>query len=139
MSKHSVGNIISLTKYAKVLSNSGSTLSCVDLHDGGKFEIHGQSLQETCLSADKFEETQRMGKIELAEVLVKSYGKVFTVVFSKADGSERTLRGRLLSSEGLLGRSSVEDLDIAGDNKLRQVDHRTLKSIVVDGIKHTLK
>ena len=136
---HKVGSIVCITKYAKVKSSNGNSLTVTDLHDGGDFQIIGKELQEACMSADKYDETKKMTKTELAEVLATSYGKPFSVVFDKADGSERTLRGRLLSSESYLGRSSVEDLDVAGDNKLRLVDHRTLKSIIVDNIKYTLK
>lgn len=132
-------DVISLTKYAQVKSVNGNTLTAVDLHDGKDFEIHGRDLQDACLSADFFDNTQKVTKTELAEILVRSYGKPFTVVFAKSDKTERKLRGRLLSSENILGRSTVEDLDKPDGDRIRLVDHRTLKSIIVDNIKFTLK
>ena len=58
----------------------------------------------------------------------------------KQDGTERTLRGKLVKPEPLLGRSMVEDLDSDDKkNRLRQVDHRTINWLVVDGVKYTVK
>lgn len=139
MSQIKEKDVISLTKYARVKSLFGTTLRAVDLHDGKDFEIHGKDLQDACMSADFFDDTQKVTKTELAEILVRSYGKPFTVVFDKSDKTERKLRGRLLSSESILGRSTVEDLDKPDGDRVRLVDHRTLKSIVVDNIKFTLK
>lgn len=136
---HEVGNIISLTKYAKVNGNMGDVLSVTDLHSGTNFQIIGKELQESCMSADKSGEVQKVSKTELAEKLVESYGRPFTVVFEKADGEVRTLRGRLLSSESILGRSTVEDLDQPDGKRIRLVDHRTLSSLVIDNIKFVLK
>lgn len=136
---HEVGNIISLTKYAKVNGNMGDVLSVTDLHSGTNFQIIGKELQESCMSADKSGEVQKVSKTELAEKLVESYGRPFTVVFEKADGEVRTLRGRLLSSESILGRSIVEDLDQPDGKRIRLVDHRTLSSLVIDNIKFVLK
>lgn len=136
---HEMGNIISLTKYAKVNGNMGDVLSVTDLHSGTNFQIIGKELQESCMSADKSDEVQKVSKTELAEKLVESYGRPFTVVFEKADGEVRTLRGRLLSSDSILGRSTVEDLDQPDGKRIRLVDHRTLSSLVIDNIKFVLK
>ncbi len=136
---HAVGSVISLTKYAKITGNMGKTLYVTDLHSGGAFQIIGDDLQEGCMSADKFSETQKVSKTELAEKLVESYGRPFTVTFEKANGKERVLRGRLLSSESILGRSTVEDLDKPDGDRIRLVDHRTLSSLVIDNIKFVLK
>jgi len=48
-------------------------------------------------------------------------------------GKECTLMGRLSRAEGKLGRSLVIDLPTAG---YRQVDHRTLKWLVIDNKKY---
>jgi len=77
--------------------------------------------------------------MKAAEILVNAYHRPLTVCFVKNDGTERTLRGRLVKPEPLLGRSTVEDLDVTNGNRLRLVDHRTIKWIVVDGTKYTVK
>lgn len=60
-------------------------------------------------------------------------------------GEERTMRARLVSVEPKLGRSQVIDLDIDKqikgdwDSRQRQVDHRTIKSLIVNNVKYTVK
>ena len=51
-------------------------------------------------------------------------------------GNETTLICRLSKAEGKLGRSLVVELPTQG---YRQVDHRTIKWIVIDNVKYTLK
>ena len=51
-------------------------------------------------------------------------------------GSESTLTCRLSKTEGKLGRSTVIDVPSQG---YRQVDHRTIKWIVMANVKYTLK
>lgn len=60
-------------------------------------------------------------------------------------GEDRTMRGRLISVEAKLGRSQVIDLDIDKqlkgdwDIRQRQVDHRTIKSLIVNRVKYVVK
>ena len=51
-------------------------------------------------------------------------------------GKESTLTARLSRADGKLGRSLVIDLPTQG---YRQVDHRTLRWLIVDGIKYIVK
>ena len=51
-------------------------------------------------------------------------------------GKETTLTGRLSRAEGKLGRSLVIDLPTQG---YRQVDHRTLRTLIIDNVKYTVK
>lgn len=139
MTIHANGSIVALTKYAKVKRNDFNSLVVTDLHNGVEFQIIGDDLQKDCMSADKFTDVVKVTKTELAQKLVESYGRPFTVTFEKADKSNRTLRGRLLSSESLLGRSTVEDLDQPDGKRVRLVDHRTLHSLIVDNVKYSLK
>ena len=136
---HKVGDIISITKYAKVTNNLDDTVYVTDLHNGLNFKISGDDLQQECLSADKFGEVQKVSRTELAEKLVSSHGRPFTAEFEKANGKERKLRGRILSSENVFGRSTAEDFDKPEDDRIRLVDHRTLSSLIVDNIKFVLK
>jgi hypothetical protein len=53
----------------------------------------------------------------IAEILITSPNRPLTVCFTKKDGTERVLRGRWIAQEALMGRSFVEDLDIAKDAK----------------------
>merc|ERR1712110_874791 len=51
-------------------------------------------------------------------------------------GRETTITGRLVKSEGKMGRSLVVDLPTQG---FKQVDHRTLKHLVLGNVKYTVK
>jgi hypothetical protein len=106
---------------------------------GLEFDVTGTEVAEQMFSADRFSKEEKRTKTELAEILEASYNVPFTVVFDKADGTERTLRGRLISAEPKMGRSNVVDLDVTKGSPLRQVDNRTLKSLIVGGVKYTLK
>ena len=45
----------------------------------------------------------------------------------------------LVEAENMLGRSTVIDLNAKGENKFRQVDHRSIEFIILRNIKYTLK
>lgn len=132
-------DVVAFTTWAKVKGNLGGALECEHLTGplkGSSFAIHGSELISLCLSADFFCETENVTKTRAAELLVSSYNIPFTVVFEKSDGTERTLRGKLIHPEPLLGRSMVHDLDADGP---RLVDHRTIKSLTVNHIKYVVK
>ena len=118
---------------------TGHTVDVANVDDGQEFTVHGTALIERSASADQFNDEVLVTQTELAEKLVSSWNTPFTVVFTKKDGSVRTLRGRLINHEHLMGRSRVEDLDIATGSRFRLVDHRNLISLVVGNVKYVLK
>lgn len=121
-------------------SRLGDRVSVSDVDRGEGFSVNGSPLVESAFSADRYDEVQKVTKTRAAELLVNAYNRPFTVVFEKKEGEERTLRGRLIQPEPLLGRSMVEDLDIKADkHRLRQVDHRTIKSLIVDNVMYVVK
>jgi len=138
-------DLMSITYYFKVtgVKNNGSSVSCRDVtNDKMTFDINGTDLLESCASADQVTTEERVTMTKAAELLVNAHGVPFTVCFTKQDGKDRVLRGRLLTPEPLLGRSKVEDLDLPGNNptaRMRQVDHRTIKYIVLNGVKHVVR
>lgn len=136
------GDIMACIAYVKVkaVQQKGDVLVVNDLTNGvSEFNINGRDLVEACLSADQFSETQKVTMTAAAEILVTSHNTPFTVCFEKQDGTERVLRGRLISHEALLGRSKVEDLDTTDAHRMRLVDHRTIKWLVVNGVKYVVK
>lgn len=136
-----VDDIMTFTYYVKVknISNNGNTLSVIDLDSKQQININGKDLIATSHSADQFKEEEKISKTKIAEILISSHNRPFKVSFLKADGEERILRGRLIRPEPLLGRSMVEDLDVDADHKVRQVDHRTINWLIVDGVKYITK
>jgi len=122
------------------LFNPSPRLDVQNVDNGEKFSVHGNTLIEESYSADVYADTVTVSKTKAAEMLVSAYNKPFTVAFEKLDGELRVLRGRLVQPEPLLGRSMVEDLDLAeGSYRLRQVDHRTIQSLIVDNVKYLVK
>lgn len=145
------GDLMALVTFVKVTAKSGVANAgslrrlappkiSVQTTDGSNavFDVEGQELVEQMFSADRFTSTKEMTKTQLAEKLVSSYNVPFTVEFEKQNGELRKLRGVLLEPEPLLGRSKVRDFDASVDG-LRLVDHRTLQSIIVKGVRYTLK
>lgn len=134
------GDLMLFQYWGRVKQDHGHDLVVENVDNGTRFNVNGKKLIDDSLSADKFVQTEKVSKTELAERLVHSKGAPLTVVFTKQSGEKRTLRGRLMSSEALLGRSHVEDLDLGhSENRLRLVDHRTLESLIVGGVKYILK
>jgi hypothetical protein len=137
-------DLMALVYYVKVkqVRNNGEILVVGDVdHGGADITVQGKELIEGSYSADYFAEEEKVTMTQAAEVLVGSANRPLTVCFIKTDGTERTLKGRLVRPEPLLGRSMVEDLTLAPTdlNRLRQVDHRTIKFIVIDGVKFVVK
>lgn len=132
------GEMLSFTTYVKVDSiNKSANAINVTASNGAKLTVAGRDLIESFNSNSQFEEVQKLGKNALAEKLQNAGDKIFTVEFTKATGEDRVLTGHFVSGEPLLGRSTVRDLAITSGNNLRQVDHRTIKSIIVGGVKYT--
>lgn len=133
------GEIMAFVYFVKVKSVAPDFLSVktVDALDMD-FDVNGRPLIENGLSADQWQEEIQVSKTRAAEILVSSFNRPLTVCFEKADGKERVLRGKLVTPEPLLGRSMMEDFDLTGD-RLRLVDHRTIKYIIVEGVKYSVK
>ncbi len=114
-------------------------VTVVDVDDKTEFDINGKTMIDTLKTGSIHGKPQKVTMTKAAEILSTSFNTPFTVCFTKQNGDERILRGRLLSTESLLGRSNVEDLDITDAHRMRQVDHRTIRWIIVGGEKYEVK
>lgn len=140
MINHQTNDLISITHFARVKGQSGEKLVVNDVNSDLEFSIIGNALIKDCANADQFLEEQKITRTEMAKILTESFNRPLTVEFIKADGSKRKLRGIMVMPEPLLGRSHCEDLDLPKEkHRLRLVDHRTLQSLTVNGIKYVLK
>ena len=136
------GDLVAIVRYAKVSKGGTSEVRVVDVDNGQSFSVIGKELVNSLLSADYFGKTENVTKTKLAEILSESHNTPFTVEYEKSSGDIRTLRGRLVSTEPLMGRCLVTDLDVERTTKesgLRLVDNRTLVSLIVRGVKYTKK
>lgn len=144
-SKVGTNDLMAFVNYVKVkqVLAGGEELIVTDLdHNKRDIKIAGKDLVENSLSADQYTSTEKVTKTEAAEILISLHNRPFTVSFNKADDSERVLRGRLIKHEALLGRSMVEDLDEPMDvpkGRVRQVDHRSINFLIVEGVKYIVK
>ena len=129
-------HLMAFVYYVKVKSIKDEMMVVENVDEQQEFTVTGKSLIENALSADCYEQEIKESKTRVAEMLVHSTNLPLTVCFDKADGQERVLRGRLIRPEPLLGRSMVEDLDLNEEHRIRQVDHRTLKWLIVNNIKY---
>lgn len=132
------GHLMAFVYYGEVESANPDFLSIRNVDDNMSFRVEGKELIERSFSADQFDQEIKVNKTSAAEILISSHNRPFTVCFEKQDGEERVLRGRLITPEPLLGRSMVEDLEIKSGHRLRQVDHRTIKYLIVEGVKYTV-
>jgi hypothetical protein len=134
------GNILCIRNYVQVLdvTAGAESMTVKDLIDGGEFTIDGRDMIVGLASADYFADTVRISKSQMVEILTTSFGVPFTVAFVKKDGQQRVLRGYLIRHEEKFGRCLCLDLELEQDDNLRLVDHRTLESLVVGGVRYLL-
>lgn len=132
------GEKLSFTTYVTVdkINKESQSLE-VTSANGMKMTIQGLELIQRFSSNSQYFETEQLGKNALAEKLQSAGDKIFSVEYIKADGTVRNLVGHLVSSESNLGRSMVRDLNITEGNNLRQVDHRTIQSLIIGGVRYT--
>lgn len=89
-------------------------------------------------SAESFEKQEKLCRGEVVRKLLDAGVRPFTVEYIKSDGEDRKLRGVFIKGEPTLGRSIVKDLDLQEDN-VRMVDHRTIRSLVLDNVKYIVE
>lgn len=144
-SKVKKDDLMAIIYYVKVknVSVGRDELTVTDLENGmADIQIRGKDLIQNSLSADFYEKEEKATMTRLLEVLCSSPNRPLTVCFIKKDGSERKLRGKWLAEVPKMGRSFCEDLDVKKTDKedgIREVDHRTIQYLIVDGVKYVLK
>ena len=143
-SKLQVGDFLStqLNLQVKKINPNGSITVSVDML-GLQIDINGSDFGKACESATQYTKTKKVNRTELATQLTKC-NSIFTATFIKADKTERTLIGYLIDPNGLFGHSTVEDLEIAYDEKSplgrrRKIDHQKITSLIYKGTKYELK
>lgn len=134
-------DLMAFVYYARICPNARNSgeVDVIDVDSGNPFTVKGVDLIEYGFSADQYSKEILVTKAEIAEELITAYNRPFTVAFVKANGDRRVLRGRLVKPEPLMGRSYVEDLDKPIGDRLRQVDHRTIEYLILEGVKYTVK
>ncbi|RJQ27137.1 hypothetical protein C4577_02115 [Candidatus Parcubacteria bacterium] len=123
--------------FVEQIERSGTLLGVkwVDKPEG--FRVDGKELVVNAYSADQYTEEKKVNQTECIDRLMVSFNRPFTVCWDTKDTENRELRGKLISSDPKRGYSMVEDMDVDGPayKRIRQVDHRTLHWLIVDGTK----
>lgn len=132
-------DLMAIVTYVHVTRVGRDKLDVHDVDRNSDFQVIGDELVKSMYSADQYDDVQNTTLTAVAEKLSTSYNVPFTVEFVKKEGETRKLRGRLVKTEPILGRCYVEDLDIKEAHKLRQVDNRTIISLIVGGVKYVVK
>ena len=161
-----VGNWFSGTRYFKAISSKRDEVVCRS--KGQEITISKDIMEYEMNNANVFENEEKLPLTKIATKLTEANNTAFTACFtSKVDekavkeklsmckatdlkdeaaakalakelllGRERTITGRLSKAEGKMGRSLIIDLNTNGYG---QIDHRTLKWLIIDNVKYTVK
>ncbi len=136
------GDLMAIIHYVKVAKvGAGGGMMTVTPADkpGQNIDVIGRDLIGRALSADYFAEEVKVTATVMEELLTgEIFNRPISVLFVKENGEDRVLRGRYLK-KAPFGRSFMEDMDLPIDNRVRLVDHRTVKWLIVDGVKYTVK
>lgn len=133
------GDVMAFINWVEVVSTDpkNEEIRVRDLDSKQEFLIRGKQLIESGLSADRFSSEKAVTKTEVAEIFISNKNTPMTVVFIKANGQLRTMRCRWLHQETLMGRSMV--FEFGKDGGVKQIDHRTIQSIIVGDVRYTVK
>lgn len=134
------GDLVAIVRYCNVVNANADSIDVEDVDDGVKMRVSGTQVLENIKSASEFTKQEKKPLMELAAIVSSSLNTPITVCFDKQDGTERVLVGRITKSEPILGRSYAEDLTLPKtEHRLRQIDHRTIKYAIVNGVKYVTK
>lgn len=132
--KLAIGSFISIPLFLKVEEDEDGIVHGTT-NQGTKVAIKKAHMPASTSTSGCFEGTVYRSLTDIVEIFTNLHeNELFTVKFTKKDGSERVLRGRRISTNNL-GRSEVFDLE---ENGLRQVDHRTIQYLICKNKKYII-
>ncbi len=137
VSKIKVGELMATISYEKVISVKKDEILVENIATGDRYTIQGKPLIEQMYSADQYSSEKKVGKFEMAELLQANSNLPITVNFDKVDGTNRTFRGYVTHPESLMGRNYANDFE--DGLKQKQVDNRSVKFAIINGVKYTVK
>jgi hypothetical protein len=130
------GDIIGVFKYAKVVNVEGpERVVLKDVEKGNEYVMQGAKLISEVFNATTALEHKKVTRTEMEKLLVEAGHQPVSVSFKKAGGDDREMVGVRIG-DGNFGRSLFKEF---GGDSVKQVDHRTLYKLVMDGVEYTLK
>ena len=128
-SQYQIEKYITRTEVNNILANIGQQIFTVNFNK----QVKQDDIKNKLLTAIKDEEGNPL-TYEQIEKNLKTISKELN------KGEERTLIGYLLEINNEMGRSSAIDLEIErGQNRLRQIDHRTINYLIFKNTKYLVK
>jgi len=128
-SQYQIEKSITRTEVNNILANIGQQIFTVNFNK----QVKQDDIKNKLLTAIKDEEGNPL-TYEQIEKNLKTISKELN------KGEERTLIGYLLEINNEMGRSSAIDLEIErGQNRLRQIDHRTINYLIFKNTKYLVK
>lgn len=135
------GDVLGDLHYFTVVDVNDSGAFFKDVDTGEEWSVPIKFLSAALKDAwhtENYNSEIKLCRSEVVRTLLEVGVRPFTVEYIKADGEDRKLRGVFIKGEPTMGRSIVKDLDRVEDN-IRMVDHRTIKSLIVDNVKYTVE
>ena len=109
-----------MTELSEILEGANDTIFKVEFHK-------------------KVDDKQIFEKLESVKAAdIKDETKLKNLAKSLIEGKDTTMIAHLVQSDQHMGRSLVLDLEAPATNRWRQVDHRTIQSIILRNVKYTL-
>ena len=128
-SQYQIEKYITRTEVNNILANIGQQIFTVNFNK----QVKQDDIKNKLLTAIKDEEGNPLTYEQIEKNL-----KIISKELNK--GEERTLIGYLLEINNEMGRSSAIDLEIErGQNRLRQIDHRTINYLIFKNTKYLVK
>lgn len=136
------GKILSRLSYILVKKIKNNNSLVVQNLDGEEWSIGKDIVMNECYGTEYAEEKE-VSLTEMVDIMKGAGDKVFHVQFLKKDGTQRDMTAVLTGSDTNLGRSLVRELLVDTDGNLkeqeRQIDHRTLHSLVLQNVLYSIK
>lgn len=139
-SKVQPNEILNLHHFYKVLehkvTHAGPVVVVQSTSDPSQVvEVSESLIDQQFYSSDYFNEEVEIPLTEAEKILLGAGENIFSVCFTKMDGSIRILRGYLTGSISL-GRAQVIDAEL---NEIRQVDLREITWLCYKGVRFNVK
>lgn len=136
-----VGDVLCMSFDFRVIgvdvSGNKTEVIVESVKDKTRFRLCGDDTFAEARSADFFTTTIHSSKTGICDILSNcSVNDVFTVNWTKANGSLRTIRAKLIDINHL-GYIRVRSLD--NNNEMRIIDTRTIHWIIINGKKYVVK
>ena len=133
-----VGDKLSTTVYYSVVEKQPGKVVVID-EMGEKVTISNAVLERESYST-QYDEEVKVSRTAAAKILQDSGDTIFEAEFTKKDGSKRKMIGyRVGSRDTVFGRTECWECLSGKKPQKRQIDHRTLSSVVHKNKKYKVK